>query len=67
VNLFPNKAPIPSTMMEVTQRVQNLQFANKTFEDLKMLRRINGVAELMRRSKTCRKSIPSRTTRPTKS
>jgi NTE family protein len=47
VNLFPNKAPIPRTMLEVTERIQNLQFANKTFEDVKMLRRIDEVAELM--------------------
>jgi NTE family protein len=47
VNLFPNKAPIPRTMLDVTERIQNLQFANKTFEDVKMLRRIDEVAELM--------------------
>jgi NTE family protein len=47
VNLFPNKAPIPRTMLEVTERIQNLQFANKTFEDVKMLRRIDEVTELM--------------------
>jgi hypothetical protein len=47
VNLFPNKAPIPRTMLEVTERIQNLQFANKTFEDVKMLRRIDEVAALM--------------------
>jgi NTE family protein len=47
VNLFPNKAPIPRTMLDVTERIQNLQFANKTFEDVKLLRRIDEVAELM--------------------
>ena len=47
VNLFPNKAPIPRNMREVTVRTQNLQFANKTLEDVKMLRRIDEVAELM--------------------
>jgi predicted acylesterase/phospholipase RssA len=47
VNLFPNKAPIPRNMQEVTARTQNLQFANKTLEDVKMLRRIDEVAELM--------------------
>jgi NTE family protein len=43
VNLFPNKAPVPRNMQEVT----NLQFANKTLEDVKMLRRIDEVADLM--------------------
>ena len=47
VNLFPNKAPVPRTMQEVTARTQNLQFANKTLEDVKMLRRIDEVAGLM--------------------
>jgi predicted acylesterase/phospholipase RssA len=47
VNLFPNKAPIPRTMLEVTARTQNLQFANRTAEDLKMLHRIDEVADLM--------------------
>lgn len=47
VNLFPNKAPIPQSMLEVTERVQNLQFANKTLEDVKMLHRIDEIAELM--------------------
>ncbi|HUB63526.1 MAG TPA: patatin-like phospholipase family protein [Methylocella sp.] len=47
VNLFPNQAPVPSNMQEVTVRMQNLQFANKTLEDVKMLRRIDEVADLM--------------------
>ena len=47
VNLFPNKAPVPSNMQEVTVRTQNLQFANRTSEDVKMLRRIDEVADLM--------------------
>ena len=40
VNLFPNKAPIPQNLLEIEQRMKNLQFANKTSEDLKLLRRI---------------------------
>lgn len=48
VNLFPNEAPIPHNMVEVAARAQNLQFANKTAEDVKMLYRINEVADLMR-------------------
>jgi NTE family protein len=47
VNLFPNKAPIPDSLIEVAQRVQSLQFANKTAEDLKLLRRFDQVAALM--------------------
>jgi hypothetical protein len=34
-------------MHEVTARTENLQFANRTLEDVKMLRRIDEVAELM--------------------
>ena len=49
VNLFPNRAPIPRNMQEVTARTQNLQFANRTLEDVKMLRRIDEVAALMER------------------
>jgi NTE family protein len=48
VNLFPNKAPIPSNMPEIMARMKNLQFANKTAEDVKMLQRFNQVAELMK-------------------
>ncbi|HUZ91815.1 MAG TPA: patatin-like phospholipase family protein [Methylocella sp.] len=47
VNLFPNEAPVPRNMQEVTVRTQNLQFANRTLEDVKMLRRIDEVAALM--------------------
>lgn len=47
VNLFPNKAPIPRTMAEVAERTLNLQFANRTSQDLKLVRRFNEVAELM--------------------
>jgi hypothetical protein len=47
VNLFPNKAPIPSSLIEVAQRVQSLQFANKTAEDLKLMCRFDQVAALM--------------------
>jgi len=47
VNLFPNKAPLPRTMAEVAERALNLQFANKTNEDLKLMGRFNEVAQLM--------------------
>jgi NTE family protein len=47
VNLFPNKAPIPGSLIEVAQRVQSLQFANKTAEDLKLMCRFDQVAALM--------------------
>ena len=47
VNLFPNKAPIPRTLAEVAERTLNLQFANRTSQDLKLLRRFNEVADLM--------------------
>ena len=47
VNLFPNVAPIPRTMAQVIERVQNLQFANKTAEDLKLLHRFDEIAALI--------------------
>jgi NTE family protein len=48
VNLFPNKAPIPRNMFEIMARMKNLQFANKTAEDVKMMRRFNQVAGLVK-------------------
>ncbi len=47
VNLFPNKAPLPANLIEVNERVRNLQFANKTADDVKMLKRIDEVVALM--------------------
>lgn len=47
VNLFPNKGAIPVNMADVGQRILNLLFANKTRSDLKLLRRLNGVAALI--------------------
>ncbi|HEY7301503.1 MAG TPA: patatin-like phospholipase family protein [Xanthobacteraceae bacterium] len=47
VNLFPNKAPIPRNLMEIATRMKNLQFANKTSQDLKLMSRFNEVARLM--------------------
>jgi predicted acylesterase/phospholipase RssA len=48
VNLFPNPGPIPHNMPGVAERMKNLQFANKTLEDMKLLCRFNEVAELMK-------------------
>jgi NTE family protein len=47
VDLFPNEGPVPDNMLGVAERMKNLQFANKTSEDLELLRRFNEVAELM--------------------
>jgi NTE family protein len=47
VNLFPNKAPVPGNLQEVAVRTQNLQFANRTLEDLKLMGRFDEVAALM--------------------
>ena len=44
---FPIRHPLPRNMQEVTVRTQNLQFANRTLEDVKMLHRIDEVAGLM--------------------
>src|SRR5438874_4753790 len=47
VNLFPNMAAIPKNMPEVAARMKNLQFANKSLEDVKLLKRFNEVTALM--------------------
>ncbi len=47
VNLFPNVAPIPKNLTEVAARMKNLQFANKSLEDVKLLARFNEVAALV--------------------
>jgi NTE family protein len=47
VNLFPNRGQTPGSMPAVVERMKDLQFANKTAGDLKLLCRFNEVAELM--------------------
>jgi NTE family protein len=47
VNLFPNRAAIPTNMSEIAARMKNLQFANKSLDDMKLLKRFNDVAALM--------------------
>jgi NTE family protein len=47
VNLFPNEAPVPRTLAAVAERTLNLQFANRTKEDLKLLDRFDEVAALV--------------------
>ena len=60
VNLFPNKAPLPQSLAEVAERMLNLQFANKTAEDLKLLGRFNEVARLMQALETLPADHPIR-------
>ncbi|WP_293678151.1 patatin-like phospholipase family protein [uncultured Phenylobacterium sp.] len=47
VNLFPNAGPAPTSLGDVSQRVLNLTFANKTESDLKLLARFNAVSVLL--------------------
>jgi hypothetical protein len=47
INLFPNKAKTPTNMIEIAARVKNLQFANKSQQDIKLLHRFNEVAALV--------------------
>jgi predicted acylesterase/phospholipase RssA len=47
VNLFPKRAPLPRNMLEINARVKNLQFVNKTEQDVKLMRRFNRVVDLM--------------------
>jgi predicted acylesterase/phospholipase RssA len=49
VNLFPNKAPLPTTMAGVGERMLNLQFANRTAQDLGLMKRFDEVARLVER------------------
>jgi len=58
VNLFPNEAPLPRNLFEVDERVRMLQFANKTLEDVKMLVRVNEVADLMEALETLPEGNP---------
>ncbi len=58
VNLFPNVAKIPTNMSEVAARMKNLQFANKSLEDVKLLSRFNDVAALMRALETLPEGNP---------
>jgi hypothetical protein len=66
VNLFPNKAPIPRNLPEIAARMKNLQFANKTLDDVEMMRRINEVAKLIEALEKLPGVIPSRTIRLTR-
>jgi predicted acylesterase/phospholipase RssA len=47
VNLFPNKASVPDNLSAIMARMTNLPFANKTADDVKMMRRFNDVAQLI--------------------
>ena len=47
VNLFPNCAPMPVNLPQVFTRMSNLQFANRTAQDLSLLGRFNEVAVLL--------------------
>jgi NTE family protein len=47
ISLFPNKAPLPRNLAQVYARMKDLQFANKTQEDVKLLKRFNKVARLV--------------------
>ena len=41
INLFPSKGKIPKTMLDVWDRMTELQFANKTGKDVALAQRIN--------------------------
>jgi NTE family protein len=47
ISLFPNKAPLPRNLLQVYARMKDLQFANKSLEDVKLLKRFNKVAKLV--------------------
>ena len=66
VNFFPNVAKIPTNMSEIAARMKNLQFANKSLEDVKLLSRFNQVAALMQALGTFPGGNPLRTVTPTR-
>ena len=43
INLFPDKGAVPATMLEVWDRMIELQFANKTKKDVQLARSINAL------------------------
>jgi NTE family protein len=47
ISLFPNKAPLPRNLLQVYARMKDLQFANRSLEDVKLLKRFNKVAKLV--------------------
>ena len=47
INLFPNKGAIPKNMLEVFDRMTELQFANKTEKDVALARRINALVAII--------------------
>jgi len=44
MNLFPQAAPLPTTLFEVTERVDELRFGNRMHQDTKTADRINMLA-----------------------
>jgi predicted acylesterase/phospholipase RssA len=47
INLFPTKGAIPKNMLEVFDRMTELQFANKTENDVALARRINALVAII--------------------
>jgi NTE family protein len=49
INLFPNEGAIPKNMLEVFDRMTELQFANKTGKDVELARTINKLVAIIER------------------
>jgi predicted acylesterase/phospholipase RssA len=47
INLFPNAGTIPKNMLEVFDRMTELQFANKTAKDVSLARKINKLVAII--------------------
>jgi NTE family protein len=47
INLFPNEGAIPKNMLEVFDRMTELQFANKTGKDVELARTINKLVAIV--------------------
>jgi len=47
INLFPNEGTIPKNMIEVFDRMTELQFANKTGKDVSLARKINKLVAII--------------------
>lgn len=47
INLFPNEGAIPKNMLEVFDRMTELQFANKTAKDVELAQKINKLVAII--------------------
>ena len=59
INLFPDKGEIPATMLEVWDRMIELQFANKTKKDVQLARSINALLAVIEQLQSLKPGDPN--------